>query len=132
MKTSRNKLKSKRIWSEAIFNRLRIKCTYKQSNEIIDRMHKEFFNFILNKHRPVRIPNVGTLYFKKFKPLNKIYILKEGSRKMTVSHHTQGYCYRYVLKFNTFDKVKPYRFSTCRKENRELSKKIFNRELQLP
>lgn len=132
MKKTRKRLKSKRFWSKSIFDRFRIKCTYEESNEIIQKLHKEFLEFVKNKHRDVRIPNLGTLSFKKMKPLKPLYILKDGSRQMIMSHHTQRWCYRYTFKFKKTNKVKLYRFTTCRKEKRELSEQIFNRELRLP
>lgn len=132
MGEKRKRLKSKQLWTKAIFNRFRIPIDYSKSVEIIDKVHAEFIKFVETKHRPVCInKQIGNITFCKHKPKKKIYMQTEGEGvKLLVNHDTQGYIYRYMFKPVSTEKMIPYKLFPARKINRALKDKIKNRELR--
>ncbi len=134
---TRKRLPSKALWNRLSFNKLKVSCTYEQSVEVIKTMHDVFYDYLETKRRPICLrKHIGYLDFIKVKPSvknnkkNIVLVFKEGKAKKELNHHTQGYIYRYIMKFAKTTKMAPYRFFPTRKHNRALAQKIFKRELR--
>lgn len=130
-----------RCWSSYIYKKMfkgNPPVDFNKSVEIIDTMHREMIDHLMKRQRPIQLRRtLGFLELTKTKILSPLRYIPDwkktraaGRMIKQANHHTSGYVYSIKFRFAEYSYWRLFKFDALRTHNRELTKRILNKDVQ--